>query len=71
MSVNNINLMYVEDDEVVNETISTLLRKLNYSVYNFLNGEDAYNFFKENRVDLVISDIDMPKMNGIELSKKN
>ncbi|AXH11678.1 response regulator [Halarcobacter bivalviorum] len=70
MSVNNINLMYVEDDEVVNETISTLLRKLNYSVYNFLNGEDAYNFFKENRVDLVISDIDMPKMNGIELVKK-
>ncbi len=70
MNPNNINIMYVEDDEFVNNTISDLLRKLNYNVFNFYNGIDAFEYFKDNRIDIVISDIHMPKMNGIELIKK-
>ncbi|MDC7249983.1 MAG: response regulator [Sphaerochaetaceae bacterium] len=70
MNQNNINVMYVEDDEFVNNTISDLLRKLDYNVYNFYNGVDAFDYFKENRIDIVISDINMPKMNGIDLVKK-
>ena len=31
------------------------------------NGKDAYNYLKENQVDLIISDIQMPNMTGIEL----
>ncbi|WP_164970011.1 response regulator [Arcobacter sp. CECT 8983] len=70
MNGNNINLMYVEDDVVVNDTITSLLQKLGYTVYNFFNGEDAYNYYVDNKIDLVISDIDMPKINGIELVEK-
>lgn len=70
MNGNNINLMYVEDDVIVNDTITSLLQKLGYTVYNFFNGADAYNYFKDNKIDIVISDIDMPKMNGIELVEK-
>ena len=36
---------------------------------SFNNGEDALNFLMNNHIDLCITDIKMPKMNGLELAK--
>ncbi|MFN2530047.1 MAG: response regulator [Pyrinomonadaceae bacterium] len=47
-----------------------LLRKAGYSVFTAEDGVAAFNLAKENRPDLVISDVSMPRMNGLEFCRR-
>ena len=64
------NILYVEDDEAVREQMSMILKMLSNVVDVAENGEEALNKYKNNKYDLIITDITMPKMNGLEFSKE-
>lgn len=65
----------VADDEIqISKLIKTFLDKRflsdgsnKFEVHVFSNGNDSIEFLKENKVDLILSDIRMPNGNGIEL----
>ncbi len=65
-----IDVLYVEDDLKLLNNGATLFRKLFHNVYTATEGETALGLFKIHYPDLVITDLSMPKMNGLDLSKE-
>lgn len=63
-------VLFVEDEEVIRDSFSSMLRAKFENVLVADNGEDALRLFESNRVDIVISDIIMPKLNGVKLAKE-
>lgn len=61
------NILVVEDDKFFRKAICDLLKKKGYSVIEAANGKLAAGLINTKHVDVVISDIQMPEMNGIEL----
>lgn len=63
-------LLVVDDSTTVREMTRKLLQNRGYNVDIAVNGMDAWTAIRSNHYDLVLSDIDMPRMNGIELVKQ-
>jgi len=62
------NLLIVEDHELTRFGLKTTFEDVDYVdvIYEASSGEDAIEIFKNNKIDLVIMDLGLPKMNGIE-----
>lgn len=65
-----VKIMLVDDDKSFLRVYSKILSREGYDVLTCENGDHAVETFKKNHVDIVISDVIMPKMNGIELLKE-
>ena len=63
-------ILVVDDSITVREMTRKLLQNRGYDVDVAVNGMDAWIAIRSNHYDLVLSDIDMPRMNGIELVKQ-
>ena len=63
----DLKLLYVEDDVNARETTLNLLSNFFENITVAANGEDGLNKFKEFRFDLILSDINMPVLNGLEM----
>ena len=60
-------VLYVEDDENARRSMLIVLENIFDNITVSVDGLDALNTFKEATFDLVITDINMPRMNGIEM----
>ncbi|MCK5778621.1 MAG: response regulator [Rhodospirillales bacterium] len=66
----DVSIMVVEDQEFSAGLLRKMLRVLGASdLHTFENGEDAWEYFKNNTVDLVITDWQMAPVNGIKLTQ--
>lgn len=63
----NISILYVEDEAEVRDRTVGLLNKLFSHIDVAFNGEEGLEKYLQNSYDIVITDILMPKMNGLEL----
>jgi len=63
-------ILVVDDSITVREMTRKLLQNRGYDVDVAVNGMDAWTAIRSNHYDLILSDIDMPRMNGIELVKQ-
>ncbi len=66
----DVSLLYVEDDANVMEEAFKFLQRRFAAVYAAKNGREGLEVFKKSRPDIVITDIQMPIMNGLELAKQ-
>jgi len=66
----DLNLLYVEDDEKTRDSTIHLLNNFFKKITFAINGIDAIHKFKNDKFDLIISDINMPEMNGFDLASK-
>lgn len=62
----NMNLLYIEDHEKTTKDIEKIFSIFFRNIYVSSNGEDALKMYEENHIDIIITDINMPKMDGIE-----
>lgn len=62
-------ILIVEDNEELLEIMGNLLHR-KYKVFKAKNGKQAYNIICKEELDIVISDVMMPIMDGIELTQK-
>ncbi len=62
--------LYVEDDEVVLNNISRLLRNYFKKVHTAPDGQKGYDIFVKEEIDLLLVDIELPRLNGINLIKQ-
>lgn len=65
-----MTLLLVEDDKTILDGLKFCLTKENFEVKTAMNGEYALKEINESKVDLLILDINLPDINGIELYKK-
>lgn len=65
-----ISLLYVEDEPAAREEILIFLQRRAYAVFAATNGREGLELFREKRPDIVITDIRMPVLDGLEMSKQ-
>lgn len=63
-----VNILVVEDDPKLNKLFCTVLARNGYSTFAAADGKEALETLEREHVDLVISDIMMPNMDGYELT---
>lgn len=65
-----MRILVVEDDLSLREAVSDSLDLAQHDVISVANGVEAHSILQHKQVDLVLSDINMPAMNGLELLSK-
>lgn len=65
-----LKILVVEDEKVVRDLLRFVLDKNKYEVILAEDGIAGYNYISNNSVDLVVSDVVMPGLDGFELLKK-
>jgi len=65
----NARILVVDDSVLTLEVIQRNLSAAGYDVYTVASVDQAIDFLKQDSVDLVITDIKMPKISGLELLK--
>lgn len=70
MDKNYYNILLVDDEKSIRDTLSIVLEDAGFSISTAKDGDEALEYIKHNIVDVLITDLKMPRMNGIELLKK-
>lgn len=64
-----MTILLLEDDATLNETITEFLQESGYDVISVQEGEEAQDKIYENKIDLMLLDVNVPNINGFELLK--
>ena len=64
------HILLVEDDESLRKFLAQALARAGHDVIDFGDGQDAWLYLKDSVFDLLLTDIVMPGMDGIELAKR-
>lgn len=62
-------ILVVEDDRDLNRTVCSYITNNGYEAFGCINVNEAYDVMYENSVDLIISDIMMPRTDGFEFAQ--
>ena len=64
------SILLVDDDPVIRQILSLILQEANYLVHEAINGVQALSIYKSHAPNLVLTDVEMPEMDGITLTTK-
>ena len=64
------NILIIDDEKAIRKTLSEILSYEGYKIDDAENGEDALKRIREKNYDVILCDIKMPKMDGIEFLEK-
>ena len=67
--MNKANILVVDDELIERQTLTDILRLEGYHVTALANGEAAVDYIRMNPVDLIILDLRMPGMSGLDVVK--
>ena len=65
-----MKVLIVEDDFASREFLINLIKLEGYTVFSAANGLEGITEYEKNKPDLIVSDIQMPKMDGLQMLKK-
>ncbi len=63
-------LLYVEDDEGLRKVNARFLARMFKVLYEAKDGQEGYDLYKKYSPDIILTDINMPKLDGLSLVKK-
>lgn len=63
------NILIVEDDANIRQLLKLTLKSYNYTLIDFGDGSEAYQYLKEHHIDLAILDLMLPGMDGLDILK--
>ncbi len=66
--LSNLNVLYVEDDTETREELELILQGWFKNLYIAVDGQQGLALYHQHHPDIVISDIQMPKMNGLSMA---
>jgi DNA-binding response OmpR family regulator len=62
-------ILFIEDESALQKTLGEILKQEGYEVIPALDGEVGFRLVKEEKPDLILLDLILPKINGIEVLK--
>ena len=65
----NLTVLYVEDDDILRDSIYKYLKRIFKDIVCAIDGKNGLELYKDRKFDIVITDIEMPNLNGIDMSK--
>jgi len=65
----NISILIVDDEEMMRNLLKRILSREGYQIKTAEDGVAALELLKTEKIDMIISDMKMPRMNGLELLK--
>ncbi len=65
----NFTILYVEDDNAVRKSAVEYLKRICKEVLEAENGKEAIRIWKEHHPDVIITDINMPRLSGIDMAR--
>ena len=68
-SQKGLSILVAEDDEVSRLYLTTLLRRENWDIDEAANGREAVDLFRQGDYDLILMDISMPGLDGVQAAK--
>ncbi len=68
--MNKLTLLCVEDDIEALEDMVYLLKKYFYKIYTAVDGKEAFDAYKEHKPDIILLDINIPYISGLEVASK-
>ncbi len=68
--LSNYTLLFVENEKGIRDNFEEYFKLLFKNVHIGIDGQDGYELYEEHKPDFIITDIKMPRMDGIELVKK-
>ena len=66
----NFNILYVEDEEDIRNIMEPVLKEFFSTVYVANDGHDGLEIFESKSIDMVLTDIEMPVMSGLDMIEK-
>lgn len=66
----NLNILYIEDEKNIRDNITKTLELFANAVFSVESIEDTVDILNNNRIDMIITDINLPQVSGIEFIKK-
>ncbi len=63
----SVNVLVVDDEPDILSTLERALKRRVEGVFAASNGKEALDIFKNEKIDIIVTDVDMPVMNGIEM----
>ena len=64
------DILFIEDEKAIRDNYVEFLKRYFRNVYEAEDGEEAYEIYREKAPDILIVDVNIPKLNGIDLLKK-
>ncbi len=64
------NLLVIDDEEAIRNVVRRILRGTEIQVFSAGNGEDGVDILKENPIDVLLTDLRLPGINGIDVLKQ-
>ena len=71
MNNSQIRILLAEDESALRDILSSVLEDEEYSFDAAANGKEAWDLMNKNNYDILMTDLYMPEMNGIDLIKKS
>ncbi len=69
MNKTDFSILYAEDDQLVSQMLSSVLEDYFKNVYAAKDGQEALEIYEKEQIDIVLTDIRMPNLDGMELIK--
>jgi osomolarity two-component system sensor histidine kinase NIK1 len=64
-----MSILYVEDEEMTRMTFERSLKRMFGNIFEAENGRIGLEIFQKEEIDVILTDVNMPEMNGLEMSK--
>lgn len=68
LNLSEIRVLYVEDDQETREELQSILEQYVAELYSARNGREGLAFYRQYLPDIVVTDIQMPEMNGLSMA---
>ena len=70
LEIKDSKILYIEDDAITRKQLSQFLKQQCKVLYVAVDGQEGFELYQKYDPDIVITDIEMPKLNGLEMAKK-
>jgi len=64
------DILVIDDEDSIRKVLSIALQEKGYNIFEATNGREGLEVFKQKRPEIVITDVKMPEMSGLEVTRE-